>query len=314
MEQEAKSYDREEKRRNMPELRIGSSTMHVDFGEIDGEYAEKARVELRETPEVVEQAFKDIRTLLAGEPELIVPDEDEFYVKFLRPCKWYAKSAFELMKRFYQFRVNHPRLCDDLLPSKERNVLVSDVFLPMPDRTKDGCRVLLIQAGKKWNPKKVTTDELFKAAMLSLGAAMAEPKTQVAGVHVVLDMHGFSLSQVTYFTPSFAGMVTDWLQRCVPCRLKGIHVMNQPFVFNMVFALFKPFLQEKTRKRIHFHGSNKDSLTAHIGGHVMPTTLGGELILPDEPIGETVWKHFCWFEEEFEEGNRYGYTGAAKRT
>lgn len=80
---------------------------------------------------------------------------------------------------------------------------------------------------------------------------------QIAGVHVLLNMDGLSLSQVTQFTPNFAGSVAEWVQRCLPCRLKGIHVVNQPFIFNMVFALFKPFLLVGI-KHSHLHFSHCD--------------------------------------------------------
>lgn len=65
---------------------------------------------------------------------------------------------------------------------------------------------------------------------------------QISGVHVVLDLDGFTVSQATHITPSFAMALSEWVQRCLPCRLKGIHLANNPFIFNMVFALFKPFL------------------------------------------------------------------------
>lgn len=39
-------------------------------------------------------------------------------------------------------------------------------------------------------------------------------------------------------------------QDSVPVRIKGLHIVNQPFVFNMVFSLFKPFLREKLRSRV----------------------------------------------------------------
>ena len=59
---------------------------------------------------------------------------------------------------------------------------------------------------------------------------------------MIIDMEGLTLSQVTYFTPSFAGAIVEFVQRSLPCRLKGVHIVNQSFLFDMVFAFFKPFL------------------------------------------------------------------------
>ncbi|XP_015437052.1 PREDICTED: alpha-tocopherol transfer protein-like [Dufourea novaeangliae] len=301
------------KQREVPRFRCGTYVLTAEFDDGDEFYREKALKELRETPDVVQQALKDIRAMVKGEPDFNLPDDDEFFYKFLRPCKWHPKSAFELIKRFYKFRLNNPRYCDSLLPSSETKLLSSEILIPLPDRTAQGCRILLINAGKKWNPKVISLDEIFRAIMLSLDAAMAEPKTQIAGVHVILNMDGFSLSQVTYFTPSFAAMITEWVQRCLPCRLKGIHIVNQPFIFNMVFAIFKPFLMEKTRKRIHFHGTDRKSLTSYLGTKPLPTSFGGELVMPNEPLGDGLCDYFCCFEKDFEASNQWGYAKIAKR-
>ncbi|XP_053998779.1 alpha-tocopherol transfer protein-like isoform X1 [Hylaeus anthracinus] len=295
------------KLREVPQFKVGNFVLTVDFNDGDEEYQEKAIMELRETPEVVQQALKDIREMLKDEADLILPDDDEFFQKFMRPCKWYPKSTFELMKRFYKFRLSHPRYCENLVPSNEKKTLSSEILIPLPERTSNGCRVLLINAGKKWNPKVINIDEIFRAVILSLDAAMAEPKTQISGVHVIFNMEGFSLSHVTQFTPSFAATMTDWVQRCLPCRLKGIHIVNQPFIFNMVYAIFKPFLLEKTRKRIIFHGSDRKSLISYLGTKPLPVELGGELVVPNVPIGEGICEYFCWFEEDFESANKFGY-------
>ncbi|XP_066589162.1 alpha-tocopherol transfer protein-like isoform X2 [Prorops nasuta] len=289
-------------------IQIGKYQLRFEPEDIDDEFfAEKAKNELRECPEIRQQALREIRVLVANNPDLTVPDDDEFYEKFLRPCKWYPKSAYEVMERFYKFRLSHRRVCEDLLPSKERNVFCSGVLTPLPLRNGDGCRILLIESGKKWKPKEVSLDEMFKATMLSLDAAMAEPRTQVSGIRAIIDMDGLSLSQVTYFTPSFASMVVEWVQKCLPSRIKGIHVINQPYVFKMVFAFFKPFLQEKLRKRIIFHGADRESLKAHISANALPKKYGGELDIPDEPIGEALWKYFCSFEDDFIVSNKCGY-------
>lgn len=296
----------------IPRCKVGSFVLTAEFDDGGETYREKARNELRETPEIVQQSLNDLRNLLKGEPDLNVPDDDEYFQKFLRPCKWYPKSCFELMKRFYQFRLNNPRYCANLLPSVDRKVLSSEIVIPLPERTKDGCRLLVVNAGKKWNPKNICTDEIFRAVMLSLDAAMAEPKTQIAGVHVILNMDGLSLSHVTQITPSFAASVTEWVQRCLPCRLKGIHIVNQPFIFNMVFALFKPFLLEKTRKRLHFHGTNRNSVIDHVGSKCLPTEFGGEYKMPNEPIGQSICEYFCAFEKNFEASNKLGYVKRTK--
>lgn len=65
-----------------------------------------------------------------------------------------------------------------------------------------------------------------------------------------MDVEGLSLSQVTYYTPSLAKMIVEFVQKSLSMRLKSIHVVNQSFLFNMVFAIFKPFLE------VCFYGYN----------------------------------------------------------
>ncbi|XP_046427080.1 alpha-tocopherol transfer protein-like isoform X1 [Neodiprion fabricii] len=291
-----------------PALKIGSAELRFDPEGLDEFYENKAREELRETDDVVAQGLEGLRELLKGETDLIVPAEsDEYLYRFLRPCKWYPESTFELMKHFYGFRKAHPHICDGLVPSNQRKILESGIITPLPRRCGDGARLMLLEGGKRWKPREITLDEILQGIMLALEAAMAEPKTQVCGVRVIIDMAGLSFSHVTHFTTSFARTLLEWVQRCLPCRLKGVHLINQPYVFNVVFAFFKPFLQEKLRQRIHFHGTDRNSLLEHIDAKALPDRYGGDLQIPNEPIGTELWSYFCTFEEDFEESNKYGY-------
>ena len=82
------------------------------------------------------------------------------------------------MKRFYKFRQCNPKYCKQLLPKNEKTLLTSEILTLLPGRS-DGCRILIIESGKKWKPKLVSLDQIFRGVMLALEAAMSEPKTQV---------------------------------------------------------------------------------------------------------------------------------------
>lgn len=88
-------------------------------------------------------------------------------------------------------------------------------------------------------------------------------------------------------------------QDCTPIRLKAVHIINQPFIFNMLFALFKPFLREKLRKRIYFHGADRASLLAHVDARALRRRHGGALPDPEIP-GELLWKMLNYYEDNFQ--------------
>lgn len=70
------------------------------------------------------------------------------------------------------------------------------------------------------------------------------------------------------------------MQDSLPLRVKNIHIVNQPYIFKIVFALFKPFLREKLRNRIIFHGTDRKSLHQYISPKCLPECYGGSLDLP----------------------------------
>lgn len=172
-------------------------------------------------------------------------------IRFLRPCKYYPESSLELVKHYYNFKVKHASVYDNLKPSKEKNVFEHNILTVLPNRDQYGRRVLIIELGKKWKHNKCSLDEVYKGCVLYLEAAMLEPTTQIAGAIVIFDMDGLTLQQTWQFTPPFAKRIVDLLQDAVPARVKNVHIVNQPYIFNMVFALFKPFLREKLKSRVN---------------------------------------------------------------
>lgn len=164
----------------------------------------------------------------------------------------------------------------------------------------------LLLISERWKHKEVSLDEVFKGCVVFLEAAMLEPETQVHGAVVIFDMDGLSLQQTWQFTPQFAKRIVDWLQDSVPMRIKGIYIINQPKIFNVVFALFKPFLREKLRNRIIFIGNDQKLLHKHITPEYLPPSYGGSSSIP-RVSGDMWFDMLKQCDAEYKAINSFGY-------
>lgn len=81
-------------------------------------------------------------------------------------------------------------------------------------------------------------------------AAVLEPETQIRGGVVILDFDGLSTKQVMALTPAVSMRLLNFIQEAMPLRLKEVHIVKQPFIFNMVWQIFKPFIKEKLKGRV----------------------------------------------------------------
>lgn len=54
------------------------------------------------------------------------------------------------MKRYYNFKVKHNDMYDNLTPAKEPNIFKSNILVVLPNRDQFGRRVLLLELGSKY--------------------------------------------------------------------------------------------------------------------------------------------------------------------
>ncbi|XP_050309795.1 alpha-tocopherol transfer protein-like [Anthonomus grandis grandis] len=292
----------------IPYVTLGNYELRLDLEDLSGEFAERAKTELLETPERLNEGLEKFRELIQDETGLSLPlNDDKFLLKFLRPFKCDAEQAFKMMKKFYKFKVKYPKYGGlNVTPEGVRHVFDSEVFTILPTRSSTGGRIMIINAGSKWKPKEVTLEDMFRSIMVSIEIAMMEPKTQVGGVNVILNMEGLSLNHVYQFSPTMANLIVHWVQECAPVRLRGIHVINQPFIFNMLYAVFKPFLGEYLKKRLFFHGTDLKSLCDKIGAESLPPKYGGTAEVPDYP-GSIFSEMLFYYQNDFKVHQTYGY-------
>ncbi|XP_078046646.1 retinaldehyde-binding protein 1 isoform X1 [Augochlora pura] len=234
--------------------------------------------ELRETEENVKNGLEMLKKLLAEDTTLYYSTDDDFLMIFLRPCKFYPVSAFELMRRAADFKHKNASLFENLMPSDERTAFLEhNVLNVLKGRDHKGRRVMVVNSGKTWDPSKVTANQILRLFYLVHDVAMLEPETQINGTVVIMDFEELSMKQVKGLTPSYSMKLLTFIQEAMPLRLKEVHFVKQPFLFNMIWQMFKPFVKEKLKKRMFFHGSAMASLHQHIPKTHLPENYGGDL-------------------------------------
>lgn len=76
---------------------MGRPPFILDLSSPTTETMKIARDELRETPENVARGLKELQELLENDKTIKYDTDEEFLMCFLRPCKFYARSAYELV-------------------------------------------------------------------------------------------------------------------------------------------------------------------------------------------------------------------------
>ncbi|XP_076167085.1 retinaldehyde-binding protein 1 [Ptiloglossa arizonensis] len=263
--------------------------------------------ELRETDENVEEALIALRKYLEEDTSIYFKTDKDFLLIFLRPCKFYAKSAYDLMKRVAEFKEKNASLFDNLMPADEKSALLdNNVVNVIKGRDHKGRRVLQVNCGKTWDPSKVSSDQILRLFYLVHEVAMLEPETQIFGTVVIMDFDSLGMRQVMGFTPSFSMKLLTFIQDAMPLRLKEVHIVKQPMLFNMVWKMFKPFVREKLKKRMFFHGSKMSSLHSYIPPSHLPKNYGGDL--PEIDYTSADWyPSLIKYEDKIQEWNSYGY-------
>ncbi|KAG5668865.1 hypothetical protein PVAND_016785 [Polypedilum vanderplanki] len=298
-------YD--EKKQPYIDLGKGYKIRLEDEEVTDEKVLEKARIELREESEIQKEAISELKELINADKSFSFPHDDDFFYKiFLRPCHHYPKSAFEKLTKYFKFQIKHKKVCENLTTESIRHVLEDDLIKYYSIRDKNGCRVLYVHGGKLWKPSKVSLNDIFRSIQLSLEAAMLEPMSQINGVSVILDMEGLALSQIVHFTPMFAAMMLEWMQECVPVRIKGVYITNNSYIFNIVFKIFKPFIGAKLRQRIHFLGNDWEKLADFLGKKCLMKKFNGELDAEDVD-GKLLADLLGMYSHRFEELNKGGF-------
>ncbi|KAF6113209.1 clavesin 2 [Phyllostomus discolor] len=127
-----------------------------------------------------------------------------------------------------------------------------------------------------------------------------DPELQVNGFVLIIDWSNFTFKQASKLTPSMLRLAIEGLQDSFPARFGGIHFVNQPWYIHALYTVIRPFLKEKTRKRIFLHGNNLNSLHQLIHPEILPSEFGG--MLPPYDMG--TWARTL-LDHEYDDDSEY---------
>lgn len=155
------------------------------------------------------------------------------------------------MKSIANFRKEYASLVHGLRVEDVKDRFIKgSVINVLKNCDQKGRRVMVVNCGKLWNPSEIPSDELFRLLYMVHIAAQLEEETQIRGVVCIMDFDGLGMKQVKGLSPTFSKRLLTFIQDAMPLRMKEVHFVKQPFIFNMVWSLFKPFVREKLNKRV----------------------------------------------------------------
>lgn len=258
--------------------------------------------ELGETPAKRREALNKLRQLLEAEPGLNANKDEEFLLRFLRVRKYEVESALQTIKNYYSNRASTESLYRDFLPCNAPPAARKIVMI-MPDKDVHGRPVLLVKPGS-WVLDEVSYLDLHRAGLFCLEHLARDPAAQVLGIVLLVDYGGFTVDKLLYVSISLIRKGLEYLQDCMPMRLKVAHNVRQSYAFDMFLALTRPFIKQKLAERIRLHGHNFESLHAEISPMALPEEYGGQRP-PLDP--EECWKAVDADKDYFAACSRYGY-------
>ena len=251
---------------------------------ITGETLEKAKKELKEDPETRAGMVEKLRLKIEeakGDPELagveFTRSDGGYLLRFLRARKFDLDRAAQLYCNYYKFRHKNARLLGDVHPRDVKHVLDSGIVSVTELRRKDGSAVVYLRLGR-WDSEAVPSTDIFRTIYLLIAKMIEDEENQVHGMTVIHDLANVSFPTVFKLAQTEQvrrGTFVELLQDCFPGRLKGIHLVNQPWYMSLVLGLVRPFMKQKMRDRFFMHGTDYTTLHEYFDPELLPPSLGG---------------------------------------
>lgn len=204
-------------------------------------------------------------------------NDDEFLFRFLFAKKLNVDEAFQLLINYHNYRQKNPDLFNEMSIMTEAVQLSLKEGFPgvLDERDRRGRKVLIYFASN-WNYQQYSLLSVYKATLLTLEKLLEDKQNQANGFVVIVDWTNFTFRQSSQLNPKVLKLMIEGLDDCYPARFKAIHFVGQSWFVEAAMMLIKSTLKEKTRKKIHMHGTNLSTLHERVAKDILPPELAGD--------------------------------------
>lgn len=153
--------------------------------------------------------------------------DDAFLIKFLRARFFKREMAYKLvnipifsihylfkqsigikLQNYTRFRDNNPELHNDVNPMQLISLGEDDVVSVAPFKDQHQRRIMFYKIGK-WQPSRMSINNILAATLLLLELGSLEPVSQVLGGIGIFDFEAYSMGQVWHVNPAVAQKIVS---------------------------------------------------------------------------------------------------------
>lgn len=254
--------------------------------------------------EAQEKALQDFKQLIQDEGLTEDPRfNDKYLLRFLRARDFKLEDTAHMFREFLNWR-KEIKADNALVVSTSTNI--QDIKVPLFGELKRRYKHGYHKTDKEGRPfyfdqpGLVKIDEMLDVVSekdmqeyymreyerllhIRLPACSAAVGKEIDTTFSCLDMQGFSMSSLNKKTINFVKIAISMGQNYYPEIMFQMYIINCPLLFRGAYSMFKPFINEETRKKIHIRGSSFDDMfEKYVDKDNVPKIIGGNCECPGE--------------------------------
>ena len=204
----------------------------------------------------------------------LVREDDEFLLRFLRAKKFDHQKALKVLHNYHSIKKDLKHVYDKVdNPVTLQSFAEKGVISFLDGETAEGALISMYRPGLMG--KEHNLYDLMAYGVISMEKILESEKVQICGIATVEDLENFPLSLFLQVSPFELAKLNSIFQDAMPIRFRAIYIINEGKIFDILMAMFKPFLKKKIIKRIQTFGNKYTQLHEVVSHTILPPCYGG---------------------------------------